>query len=105
MVVGQDEIEKYGDLSVGEVLKRLPGVTVNGGIRMRGLGNGYTQTLLNGQRIPQGFSLDTLTPEMIERIEIMRASTAEFSTQAVAGTINIVLKSGCQTEPTDRPDR
>jgi len=29
---------------------------------------------------------------MIERIEIVRAATAEFSTQSIAGTINIVLK-------------
>src|SRR6202008_2140232 len=31
-------------------------------------------------------------PEMVERVEIVRAATAEFSTQAIAGTINIVLK-------------
>ena len=29
---------------------------------------------------------------MIERIEVLRAASAEFSTQSVAGTVNIVLK-------------
>jgi outer membrane receptor for ferrienterochelin and colicins len=29
---------------------------------------------------------------MVERIEIMRAATAEYSAQAIAGVINIVLK-------------
>jgi outer membrane receptor for ferrienterochelin and colicins len=36
--------------------------------------------------------MDSLAPDVIEGIEVMRAASAEFSTQAVAGTINIVLK-------------
>ena len=93
IVVTAEEIGKFGDAQLADVLKRQPGVTViNGEIRMRGLGSGYTQILLNGERAPPGFSLDTLAPSMVERIEILRAATAEFSTQAVAGTINIILK-------------
>jgi outer membrane receptor for ferrienterochelin and colicin len=92
-VIGQQEILKYGDTNVFDVLKRAPGVTVMGeSIRMRGLGNGYTQVLVNGERPPPGFTLQSVTPEQIEKIEIVRAATAEFSTQAIAGTINIVLK-------------
>jgi len=80
------------------VLKRLPGVTVSGAagrggeIRMRGLGSGYTQILVNGERAPAGFSMESLAPDAIERIEVIRAATAEFSTQSIAGTINVVLK-------------
>jgi outer membrane receptor for ferrienterochelin and colicins len=93
IVVTNEELVKYGDSNVLESMKRLPGVTVSGtSVRMRGLGNGYTQFLVNGERPPAGFSLDTLAPEMVERVEIVRAATAEFSTQAIAGTINIVLK-------------
>jgi outer membrane receptor protein involved in Fe transport len=98
IVVTQEEILRNGDTTVGEVLKRLPGVTLGGvqgrggDIRMRGLGNGYTQILLNGEPSPPGFSMDSLAPDMIERIEVMRAGTAEYSTQAIAGVINIVLK-------------
>ncbi|MET0982778.1 MAG: TonB-dependent receptor plug domain-containing protein, partial [Telluria sp.] len=98
IVVNHDEIVKHGDTNVLDVLKRLPGVTVSGGagrggeVRMRGLGSGYTQILINGERAPAGFSMDSLAPDVIERIEVMRAASAEFSTQAVAGTINIVLK-------------
>ncbi|MET0982597.1 MAG: TonB-dependent receptor plug domain-containing protein, partial [Telluria sp.] len=98
IVVGQEEIAKYGDTSVADVLKRVPGITVSspngrgGEIRMRGLGAGYTQILVNGERAPAGFSIDSLSPDVIERIEVLRAASAEFSTQSVAGTINIVLK-------------
>ena len=93
IVVNADEIKKYGDTQVLDVLKRLPGVTVLGNsIRLRGLGNGYTQILIDGDRPPPGFSIDNLSPDLIEKIEIIRAATAEFSTQAIAGTINIVMK-------------
>lgn len=98
VVVNHDELVKYGDTNVLDVLKRVPGVTViNGAIRMRGLGSGYTQILINGERAPAGFSMDTLAPDVIERIEVLRAATAEFSTQSVAGTINIVLKKAIKT--------
>jgi outer membrane receptor for ferrienterochelin and colicins len=103
IVVNQEEILRHGDTTLGEVLKRLPGITVGGvqgrggDVRMRGLGSGYTQILLNGEPAPPGFSLDQVSPEMVERIEIMRAATAEYSTQAIAGGINIVLKRQVQT--------
>jgi len=99
ILVSTEEIRRYGDTSVLDVFKRLPGITVSGGagrgggeIRMRGLGSGYTQILLNGERAPAGFDIDQLSPDSIERIEILRAASAEFSTQSIAGTINIVLK-------------
>jgi len=92
-VMTQEEILKYGNTNVYDVLRRAPGVTVVGNsIRMRGLGNGYTQILVNGERPPPGFSLDTVPPDQIERIEIIRAASAEFSMQAIAGTVNVVLK-------------
>jgi outer membrane receptor for ferrienterochelin and colicins len=104
IVVSLDEIRRYGDTSVLDVFKRLPGITVAGGdgrgggeIRMRGLGSGYTQILLNGERAPAGFDIDSLSPDSIERIEILRAASAEFSTQSIAGTINIVLKRTVRT--------
>lgn len=98
VVIRQEEILKFGDTNVLDVLKRLPGVTVTGQagrgaeVRMRGLGSGYTQVLVNGERMPAGFQLDALAPEMIERIELVRAATAGLSTQAIAGSVNIVLK-------------
>lgn len=98
LVFGRAELDRYGDSTVGEMLKRLPGVTVagtpgrGGDIRMRGLGSGYTQILVNGESVPKGFSIDSLAPEQIERIEVIRAPVAEYSAQAVAGTINIVLR-------------
>ncbi len=100
MVFGREELDRFGDTTLADVLKRLPGVSVagtpgrGGDIRMRGLGSGYTMILLNGEPVPRGFSLDQLAPEQVERIEVMRAPVAEHSTRAIAGTINIVLREG-----------
>ncbi len=107
IVIGREELDKQGDGTLGEVLKRLPGVTIQGApgrggaIRMRGLGGGYTQILMDGQRVPPGFSIDSLTPEMIEKVEILRAPTAETGARAIAGTINIVLREGQRANPDD----
>lgn len=98
MVIGREELLRYGDSSVSELMKRLPGVTTGGvagrggEIRMRGMAGGYTQILVNGERMPPGMSLDRLPPEQVERIEVMRAPTAEYGAQAIAGTINVVLR-------------
>jgi outer membrane receptor protein involved in Fe transport len=93
IVIQHADIVRQGDQALADVLKRLPGISVKGNtIQMRGLGNGYTQILLNGEPVANGFSLDAIAPETIERIEILRSATAEMSNQAVAGAINIILK-------------
>lgn len=90
---GREELDKYGDNNVADVLKRLPGVDMQGGApRMRGLGAGYTLILINGDPAPPGFDLSQLNPAQVERIEVSKGPTAEQSAQAVAGTINIILK-------------
>ena len=92
-IYGREELDRYGDTNALDVMRRLPGVNVDsGGPRMRGLGAGYTQILINGDPAPPGFNLDQLSPSQIERIEVIKASTAEQSAQAVAGSINVVLK-------------
>ncbi|MGK5080371.1 TonB-dependent receptor plug domain-containing protein [Janthinobacterium sp. HLX7-2] len=100
IVIGHDELIRQGDRALSDVLKRLPGITIGaapgagqgGQIQLRGLGQGYTLIMLDGVPVPAGFALDSLDPELVERVEIQRAATAEFSAQAIAGSINIVLK-------------
>lgn len=103
LVFGRAELDRNGDSSLTEVLKRLPGINIGGRpggrggeVRMRGMGGGFTQILINGERAPRGFALDSLSPDQVERIEIIRGTVAEHSTQAIAGTINIILREGFQ---------
>ncbi|RQO55993.1 hypothetical protein DBR47_19220 [Paucibacter sp. KBW04] len=99
IVIQQAELLRLGDSQLSEALKRLPGVSSTPGpvgqppvLSLRGLGAGYTQILLNGRKAPQGFSLDEIAPEQVERVEILRASGSQHSAEALAGSINIVLK-------------
>jgi iron complex outermembrane receptor protein len=104
IVISEEEIERYHDATVGDVLRRLPGVTFTGpaGVskdaRMRGLEKGYTQFLINGEMVPgasqeRQMQVDRLPADMIERIEIIRNPSAELESGGIGGTINIVLKS------------
>jgi iron complex outermembrane receptor protein len=96
-IVGREELDRFGDVSVTDVLRRTPGVDMQGGSpRLRGLGSGYTLILVNGERAPPGFSLENLPPSQVERIEITKGPTAEFSAQAVAGTINVILRQAAR---------
>lgn len=95
IIINREDFLKQGDTSIMDVLKRLPGISTGGrggGPRMRGLGGGYTQILVDGSPQGAGFQLAQIAPDMIERIEIVPSATAEYSTRAVAGTINIVLR-------------
>ncbi|WP_457419140.1 TonB-dependent receptor plug domain-containing protein [Roseateles sp. P5_E7] len=102
IVIEREDLEKYGDTSLGDVLRRLPGVTLGGrpgrggDIRMRGMGGGATQILVDEERPPPGFAVEDLPPDQIERIEIYRAPTAATGARAIAGTINIVLREPLQ---------
>ena len=78
--VRHDDLVKYGDTNLLDALRRIPGVTVNGSagrggeVRLQGLGNGYTQVLVDGERMPPGFAFDALAPDAVERIEVRRAA-------------------------------
>jgi outer membrane receptor for ferrienterochelin and colicins len=107
LVLGREEIERYGDFNVLDVLKRLPSVVVpagnsgTGGPRLRGLANGFTTVLIDERVIPEGFSLETLSTDQVERIEILRAPTAATGARGIAGTINIVLREAIDVRVND----
>ncbi|GAA0640031.1 TonB-dependent receptor plug domain-containing protein [Brevundimonas lenta] len=101
--------QRFEPVSVGEMLKRVPGVTFTSdvlefdGVSMRGLPPGYTSILINGRRAPGGeddgaFFVDRIPAELVERIEIIRSPRADQPSDGVAGAINIVLKEGAQLE-------
>lgn len=96
--VGREDLDRMGDATVAEVLRRMVGVTLDGPFghggqpRLRGLGSGHTQVLLDGERMPVGLGLEAFTPEQVERIEITWGPTPETGAQATAGTINVVLR-------------
>lgn len=110
-VITAEEIEKRPVSTLADVLKRVPGVTgglsTNGDgskIKLRGLPDNYTLILIDGKRI--GSSRDTnyrpdlgrqdlnwITPDMIERIEVVRGPMSSlYGSDAMGGVINIITK-------------
>jgi TonB-dependent receptor len=97
--------QRFEPLTVGDMLKRVPSVSFLGdvleydGVRLRGLDPGYTQILINGERVPgagfdRSFFVDRIPAELVERIEIVRSPSADRSGDAIAGALNIVLRDG-----------
>lgn len=102
---GEEYFQRFEPLTAGDALKRVPSVTFLSdvieadGARLRGLDPGYTQILINGDRVPgsgfdRSFFLDRIPAELIDRVEIVRSSSARRTGDAVAGTLNIVLRDG-----------
>lgn len=95
--VAREDLLKYGDASIIDSLARIPGISIGRDrrreieVRLRGLGAGYTLLLVDGERLPVGFSIESLSPDLIERIEISTVGRVETA-QGIAGTINIVLR-------------
>jgi outer membrane receptor protein involved in Fe transport len=95
--------QRFEPLTAGDAMKRVPSVAFlsdvleSDGARLRGLDPGYTQILINGERVPgagvdRSFFVDRIPAELIERVEVVRSSSANRSGDAVAGALNIVLR-------------
>ncbi|QNA90890.1 TonB-dependent receptor [Massilia sp. Dwa41.01b] len=95
IIVGKQRIAESGVQNVGELLKREPAISVGRDGRLGLLGMpGYTQVLVDGMPYSgDPFSLDLVH---IEKIEIIKTSTATSGPVGIAGTINIIRK---KTEP------
>lgn len=109
LVYDTDYFQRFEPLTAGDALKRVPSVTFlsdvieSDGARLRGLDPGYTQILINGDKVPGGqvdrsFFLDRIPAELIKQVEIVRSSSARRSGDAVAGSLNIVLRDGYQLD-------
>ena len=105
----QSYFQRFEPVSAGDALKRVPSVQFlsdvleSDGARLRGLDPGYTQILINGERVPgaladRSFFVDRIPAELLERIEIIRAPSANRSGDAVAGALNIVLRDAASLD-------
>ncbi|CAA0091743.1 Colicin I receptor [Zhongshania aliphaticivorans] len=109
LVYDADFFQRFEPISVGDMLKRVPGVTFNSDVgeydlpRLRGLDSRYTQVLINGRRMPGeensgAIAVDRIPAEMVEKIEIIRSPSSDISSQGIGGSLNIILKDGARHE-------
>ncbi|MCJ8160443.1 TonB-dependent receptor plug domain-containing protein [Acinetobacter zhairhuonensis] len=110
-IINREEMLKYGDQTVSDALRRAAGFQMPSGSGPRGpggasgmrfRGSGAPIFMINGEPIqggPRGGMsiIDTLTPYMIERIEITKQPSVTQASVAVSAVINIILKEPLQS--------
>lgn len=92
-------------ITLGEGLNFSPGLRIENNcqncgfsqVRMNGMEGAYSQILINSRPIFSGlagvYGLELIPSNMIEKVEVVRGGgSALFGSNAIAGTINIILK-------------
>ena len=99
-VISAESIKRSPDRNTGEVLKRLPGASIQEGkfIIVRGLADRYNQAMLNGILLTstepdrKTFSFDLIPSSMIDNIVINKAFVPEYPGEWAGGLIQVNTK-------------
>jgi len=104
-VVSAKAIEISPDMTVGNVIARVSGIIVERNSSgegqyalLRGMDKRYNYTLVNGVKIPSPDSknrfvpLDIFPSELLDRLEVTKALTADMEGDGIGGAINMVMK-------------
>lgn len=99
-VLGADQISKAGDSDAAGALKRVTGVTVVGGrfVYVRGLGERYSSTLLNGATLPSPdperrvVPLDLFPAGVISSIVVQKTYSPDLPGEFGGGTVLLRTK-------------
>lgn len=91
---------RIGDSNAGEAAKRITGVSVEGGkyIYVRGLGDRYTKTTLNGMDMPgldpdrNSIQIDVFPTNLIDNLIILKSFTPDLPADFTGGIVNIETK-------------
>ncbi len=98
--ISSASFRKIGDGDAGSAAKRVTGVSVEGGkyIYVRGLGDRYTKTTLNGMDIPgldpdkNSIQIDIFPTNLIDNMVILKTFTPELPADFTGGIVNIETK-------------
>ena len=104
-MVSADQIGRFPDSNVGDVLKRISGITMQNdqgearNIVMRGLAPHLNSVTLNGGRIPsaegdnRNVQMDLIPSDMISMIEVNKTLLPDMEADAIGGSVNLVTKT------------
>lgn len=104
-ILGAEQISKAGDSDAAGALQRVTGLTLVGGrfIYVRGLGERYSSTLLNGANVPSPdpsrrvVPLDLFPTSIIQSIAVKKGYTGELPGEFGGGLVEIRTKSVPET--------
>ncbi|AVR47380.1 TonB-dependent receptor [Christiangramia fulva] len=91
---------KIGASDVSNAVKTVPGVSVQDGkyVYVRGLGDRYTKTILNGMDIPgldpdrNTLQMDLIPTNILDNVLVIKSSTADLPADFTGGIVNIITK-------------
>lgn len=93
--------KKVGDSDLGAAMKRVTGVSVQGGkyVYVRGLGDRYTKTTLNGMSIPSldpdknAVQIDIFPTATIENVVVYKTFSPDLQGDFTGGAVDVELKN------------
>jgi len=100
-ILGTDQISRTGDSDAASALRRVTGLTLVDGqfIYIRGLGERYSSTLLNGSSVPSPdptrnvLPLDLFPARIIESLSVQKSYSPDLPAHFAGGNVNIRTKS------------
>lgn len=98
--ISAQAFSKIGASNSAKAVKSVPGVSVQGGkyVYVRGLGDRYTKSILNGVDIPgldpdrNTIQMDIFPTNILDNIQVVKSFTADYSADFTGGVVNIVTK-------------
>ena len=98
--ISKQAFRKIGDSDAGGAIKRVTGVSVEGGkyVYVRGLGDRYTKTILNGLDVPgldpdrNALQMDLFPTNIIDNIIVLKTATPDVSGDFTGGIVDISTK-------------
>lgn len=95
-----ETIKKSGTSNVASAIKSVPGVSVQDGkyVYVRGLGDRYTKSILNGVDIPgldpdrNTIQLDIFPTNIIDNVLVLKSASPDLPADFTGGMVNIVTK-------------
>ncbi len=99
--ISSQSISKTGDNNAADALRRVPGVSIEGGkyVYVRGLGDRYTKTMLNGMDIPgldpdrNTVQMDIFPSNLIDNLIVYKTFSPDLPGDFTGGVVDITTKS------------
>ena len=99
--VGGVAMKKAGDGDAGAAVSRVTGISVQGGkhVLVRGLGDRYTKTILNGMVIPgldpdrNSVQMDIFPTNVLDNIKVYKSLTPDLPADFAGGLVDIATLS------------
>ena len=93
-------IKSSGASNIASAVKSVPGVSIQGGkyVYVRGLGDRYTKSILNGVDIPgldpdrNTIQMDVFPTNILENVIVIKSAAAEYPADFTGGVIDIITK-------------